>query len=100
MLRFQLGIAVKWILIGAVVLVFAVVGIWYWSMVNNIDQARTIIETSGNVGELMKRVKKDNEGYCFIDFKVAKEKDSIQHFKEYQKLDAKTVRVYIGKESK
>jgi len=97
--KFQVGIAVKWILIGALVLLFVVIAIWHWSRVNDIDQARAIIEASGNMGELMKRVQKDKEGYYFLDFTAAKA-DSIQHFKEYQKLDAKTVRIYVGKESK
>ncbi len=91
--------SVKWILVGALVLIFIVIAIWHWSRVNDVDQARTIIQTSGNIGELTKRVKKDKEGYYFLDFTLAKG-DSIQYFKEYRKLDAKTVRIYIGKELK
>lgn len=90
--QFQVGMAVKYILIGSLVLLFTVAGIWYWSMVNNIDQA------SGTVGELMKRVKKDNEGFYVIDFTAAKG-DSVQRFKEFLQLDAKTVRIVVGKES-
>ena len=97
--KFQVGIAVKWILIGALVLLFVVIAIWHWSRANDVDHARAIIQASGNMGELMKRVQKDKEGYYFLDFTAAKA-DSIQHFKEYQKLDAKTVRIYVGKESK
>src|SRR5687768_13680177 len=96
--RFHVGIAVKYILIGSLVLLFTVAGIWYWSMVNNVDQARTIVETSGTVGELMKRVKKDDEGFYVIDFTAAKG-DSVQRFKEFLQLDAKTVRIVVGKES-
>lgn len=97
--RFHVGIAVKYILIGSLVLLFTIAGIWYWSLVNKVDQAKTIIETSGNMGELVKRVKKHRDGYYFLDFTAAKA-DSIQHFREYQKLDAKTVRIYVGKESR
>jgi hypothetical protein len=50
------------------------------------------------MGELMKRVKKDKQGY-YLDFTAAKA-DSIQHFKEYQELNTKTVRIYVGKKSK
>ena len=95
--KFQLGVAVKWILSGLLVLMLMALAIWYWSMVNNVEQAKTIIQTSANMTELIKRVKKDKEGYYFIEFTSAKG-DSIQRFKEYQKLDAKTVRVYVGKE--
>jgi hypothetical protein len=97
--KFQLGIAVKWMLIGILLLLFLVVSIWYWSLVNNVDEAKAIIQSAGNMGELIKRVKKDNEGYLFIDFIEAKG-DSIQRFKEFEKLDAKTVRIYVGQESK
>lgn len=96
--RFHAGIAVKYILIGSLVLLFTVAGIWYWSMANNVDQARTIIETSGSIGELMKRVKKDEEGFYVIDFTAA-QGDSIKRFKEFLQLDAKTVRIVVAKES-
>ena len=96
--RFHVGIAVKYILIGSLVLLFTLAGIWYWSMVNNVDQARIIIETSDSIGELMKRVKKDQEGFYVIDFTAA-QGDSIKRFKEFLQLDAKTVRIVVGKES-
>ena len=64
--KFQVGIAVKYILIGLLVLLFTVAGIWCWSMVHNVDQAKAIIETSGSMGELMKLVKKDNEGFTSL----------------------------------
>src|SRR5688572_30779918 len=83
--KFHVGIAVKYILIGSLVLLFTVTGIWYWSMVNSVDQAKTIVETFGSMGELMKRVRKDRDGFYVIDFTAAKG-DSILPFTEYQKL--------------
>jgi hypothetical protein len=97
--KFQVGIAVKYILIGSLVLLFTVAGIWYWSMVNKVDQARSIIETSGSIGELMKRVKKDEEGFYVIDFTAAKG-DSIQRFKEFVQVDERTVRIVVDKVSR
>jgi hypothetical protein len=96
--KFQLAIAVKWILTGLIVLLFTAVAVWYWSMTKDIDKARTIIESSGEMGELLKAVTKDKAGYYFIDLTAAKG-DSIRNFKEYRKLNPKTVRVYLGKES-
>jgi hypothetical protein len=96
--KFHVGIAIKYILIGFLVLLFAVAGIWYWSMVNNVHQAKIIIQTSGSMGELMKRVRRDDEGFFVIDFTAAKG-DSIQRFTEFQRLDAKTVRIVLGKAS-
>lgn len=95
--KFQLGAFFKWILIGAIVYPFTWVGIWYWSMVKDIDKARMIIEASGRAGELIKTVQKDRAGYYFLDFTTPKG-DSIKNFTEFRKLNAKTVRVYLGKE--
>jgi hypothetical protein len=97
--KFQLGIAVKWILTGLIALSFVAVAVWYWSMARDVDRARTIIESSGEVVELLKAVAKDKTGYCFIDFTAAKG-DSIRNFKEYRKLNTSTVRVYLGKDSR
>jgi hypothetical protein len=96
--KFQVGVAVKYILIGSLVLLFTVAGIWYWSMVNDVNRAKTVVEASGNMGELMKRVTKDKEGFYVIDFTEAKG-NSIKRFKEFIQLDAKTVRIVVGKES-
>lgn len=95
--KFQLGAAFKWIVIGVFMLLFTWVGVWYWSMVKDIDKARMIIEASGRASELIKAVKKDRSGYFFIDF-TAPQGDSIQNFKEFRKLNAKTVRVSLGKD--
>ena len=94
--KFQIGIAFKWILSGFLALSLIWVAAWRWSMANDVDRAKIIIESSGNVGELLKGMKKDKTGYYFIDFTAVKG-DSIQPFKEYQRLNAKTVRVYLGK---
>lgn len=95
--KFQLGVVIKWILSGLIVLLLTWVGVWYWSMVKDVDRARMIIEASGKADELLKLVEKDEAGYYFIDFTASKG-DSIQSFKEFRKLSAKTVRVYLGKE--
>lgn len=97
-LKFQLGIALKWILGGFLVLMLICIGVWYWSIVNDVERARTIIQASDNLGELIKRVKKNDEGYYFIDFTATKG-DSIRHFTEYQKLNTKTVRIYLGRDT-
>jgi hypothetical protein len=97
--KFQMGITLRWVLSGLFALVFIWTATWYWSMVNDIDRAKTIIEASDNISELIKRVQKNSEGYYFIDFTAAKG-DSIQHFKESQKLNTRTVRVYLGKHHK
>jgi hypothetical protein len=97
--KFQMGVTLRWILGGLVVLLFIWAAIWYWSIANDVDRAKTIIGASGNLSELVKRVQKTNDGYYFIDFSVSKG-DSVQNFKEFQKLNSKTVRVYLGKQSK
>jgi hypothetical protein len=43
-------------------------------------------------------VKKDNEGFYIIDFTAAKS-DSVVFLKEYRKMDSKTVRIYLARET-
>jgi hypothetical protein len=95
--KFQIGMAFKWILSGFLALMLIWIAAWRWSMANDVDRAEAIIEASGNVGELLKGVRKDKSGYYFIDFTAVKG-DTIQFFKEFQRLNAKTVRVYLGNE--
>lgn len=95
--KFQLGIALKWFLVGLIVVLLTWSGVWYWSMIKDLDKARMIIEASGPAGELIKAIQKDKEGYYFIDF-TAPKGDSIRGFKEFRKLNVKTVRVYLGKD--
>jgi hypothetical protein len=97
--KFQMGITVRWVLGGLLVLVFMWSAVWYWSMANDVDKARTIIESSNNLGGLIKRIQINDEGYYFIDFTTAKG-DSIQNFKDFQKINTRTVRVYLGKHHK
>jgi hypothetical protein len=97
--KFQMGITLRWVLSGLVVLFFMWAAIWYWSIAKDIDRAKTIIEASDNISELIKRVQKNSEGYYFIDFTTAKG-DSIQHFNEFQKLRARTIRIYLDKHPK
>src|SRR6266850_4534548 len=52
--KFQIGMAFKWILSGLLVLLLIWIAAWYWSMVNEVDRAKIIIEASGNAGELLK----------------------------------------------
>ena len=97
--RFQMGITLRWGLIGFLVLMLIWVAAWRWSMANDIDRARIIISASDNMGELLKRTKKNRDGFYSIDFTAAKG-DSIRHFVEYEKLNSKTVRVYLGRDTK
>lgn len=95
--KFQMGITLRWVLIGALVLLFVWGAVLYVSVTNELDGARIIIGASDHTSELLKRVKKGDENIYFIDFTAAKG-DSIQPFIEYQKLNTKTVRVYLGRD--
>ena len=97
--KFQRGITLRWsIVVGlAVLLTWGVA--WYWSMRNDVEKARTIIIVSGNMGVLLQAAKKDESGDFFVDLTAAKG-DSTQHFGEFRRLNAKTVRVYLGRGSR
>jgi hypothetical protein len=96
--RFQMGIALKWISFGLLLALFASIAVWYWSMKNEIDHVRMMNETFETTSQLNKRVKKE-DGIYFIDFTVAKG-DSTKYFTEFRKLNASTIRVYLGEERK
>lgn len=97
--KFQLGIAIKWILWSGLIALFLAIAAWHWSNVNKVEQANSIVQNSGKLGELLKLVKKDDEGFYVIDFTAGKD-DSIEFLKEFRKIDAKTVRIYLAKETK
>lgn len=97
--KFQMGITLRWGLIGLLALMLIWVAAWRWSMANDVDRARTIIGASDNISELLKRTKKINEGSYIIDFTAAKG-DSTQRFVEYEKLNSKTVRIYLGRDTR
>jgi hypothetical protein len=94
--KFQRGITIRWSIIAGLAALIAWVAAWHWSMRNDVDKARTIIGVSGNVGVLLQAAKKDKSGAFFIDFTAARG-DSIRHFTEYENLNGRTVRVYLGR---
>lgn len=94
--KFQVAGALKLFIGGLMVLLLASLLIWYWSLTRDIEKANDIIQGSTKVNELLKRVDKDNEGYYFLDFNEAPG-TLIQSFTEFERLDKKTVRVYLGK---
>lgn len=93
--KFQLATAVKWILLAGIIWSFIAAGIWYWSIGRELDRARTIIASRNRVSELAKRARKDDKGVLFIDLTEAKG-DSVQRFREYVRIDKKTIRIFIG----
>lgn len=97
--KFQRGITIRWCLIGGLVVLFTWVAAWYWSVHKDVESARAIIQAAGNMGELLRTTRKDKSGVFFIDFTASKG-DSTRHFTEYQKINSRTVRVYLGRESR
>lgn len=97
--KFQLGIGVRWFLYGCIIAVAAGIGAWHWSNVNKVEEAESILQNSGKLGEMLKLVKKDNEGFYIIGFKAANA-DSIVFLKEFRKMNESTVRIYLAREAK
>jgi len=97
--KFQMGITLRWFLVGFLFLMSVGVATWYRSMSIEVEQAKTILSASGKTNELLKRERKDDEGYYYIDFTSAGG-NATQDFKEFKTLNAKTVRVYLGKDLK
>ena len=97
--KFQMASVFKWLFSGMLVLALSWFGAWHWSRVNDVEAARAILQHSGNMGKLFQRVQKNDSGTHYIDFTASKG-DSVRYLVEYEKLDRKTVRVYVGTESK
>lgn len=95
--KFQMAIAMKWILCGGLVLVAISIGIWYWSLSSDIDRSRTIIHTYDNLSKMAARSEKNREGSYFMDLSEARG-DSVQHFCEYVRIDKKTIRIFLGRD--
>jgi hypothetical protein len=97
--KFQLGITLRWCMIGLLFLMSIGVATWYRSTGIDVERAKTILSASGKANELLNRERKDNEGYYYIDFTAAGG-NATQDFKEFKTLNSKTVRVYLGKDLK
>jgi hypothetical protein len=95
--QFQLGIALKWVIYAGLTMIAITIGVWYWSLSNEIDRARTIIHVHDNLSRMATQAKKNKEGSYFIDLSQARG-DSVQHFREYVRIDKKTVRVFLGRD--
>ncbi len=96
--RFQMGITLRWVFAGIMILLLCVMGNGYWSNTRDVEKARTIMESSGSLNELLKAVKKEKSGSFFIDFTLAKG-DSVRYAKDFVWINSNTVRVYLGKGS-
>lgn len=97
--RFQVGMALRWVIAVIPVLVFMALGIWYWSMGQDVQQAKAILDASGPVRELIQLTQKGEDDWLYLEFRQAIG-DSIHLYKEYERRDAKTVRVYISRPRK
>ncbi|RAW01095.1 hypothetical protein [Pseudochryseolinea flava] len=96
--KFQLSGLIKWAISVVAVLVAMGTGVWQWSRVHDVDAARQILDYSPRVNALLKCVKRTDAGLLFLDFTV-QQGDSIAPFLEYERINKKTVRVYLGMDS-
>lgn len=94
---FQKGITIRWGVIGSLIVLLVWAAVWYWTMTNDVDKAKRIVEVAEPIKELLNRATTDNSGRHFIDFTL-KTEGPIQPFKEFVKIDNTTVRIYLEKE--
>ena len=95
--KFQLGITLRWILIGALVFGFVWTASWVWSAKMELDKAKKIIEHSKVTDKLIPYVKTDADGFYFIEFVVTRQGN--KEVMKVAKIDKNTIRVYLGKDS-
>jgi hypothetical protein len=95
--KFQLAIAMKWILCGGLIMVAISSGIWHWSISSDVDRAQIIINTHDNLSQMAAHAERNRDGSYFIDLSEARG-DSVQHFREYVRIDKKTIRIFLGRD--
>jgi len=96
--QFQIAASLKWLFIGMSIVLFAWIALKWWSAKNDLDEAQRIIQSSERINiHLLNNVKKDTDGFMFLEFTEAKG-NSIKNFIEFEKVNSKTVRVYLGQE--
>ncbi|MFM7855551.1 MAG: hypothetical protein ACKO96_27405, partial [Flammeovirgaceae bacterium] len=88
--------ALKWLLRGISGKLMLWRAVKWWSRNNDLDEAQRIIQSSGRINShLLNNVKSDTDGFLFLEFTEAKG-NAIKNFIEYEKVNSKTVRVYLG----
>jgi hypothetical protein len=95
--KFRMAGAMKWFLTSLLLLIGVAIITWIWSLSDEVERAKDIIEMNGKATELLLQAKKDNQGYFYLDAKEATG-NSIQFFSEFERRDSKTVRIYLGRE--
>jgi len=96
--KFQIAHSLKWLFIGlSLFLIIWILSNW-WTNVDNLNRAETIIETSDQIkSSLLQRVKKDEKGYYYLEF-TKSSGEQVRFFNEFDRIDNETVRVYLGKQ--
>ncbi len=94
--KFQMAIAMKWLLSLGLILVAISLGVWCWSISNDVTRARIISETHDNLSKMATFAKK-NKGSYFIDITETRA-DSVRHFKEYVRINKSTIRIFLGRD--
>ncbi|MCC6836688.1 MAG: hypothetical protein IT213_17010 [Cytophagales bacterium] len=94
--QFQLAASLKWLFIGVSVVLLSWISLTWWSRKNDLEEAERIIQSSVRINShLLNNVKEDRDGFMFLEFTEAKG-NSIKNFIEYEKINSKTIRVYLG----
>lgn len=96
--RFQIAASLKWLFIGLSFDLLLWICLIWWNSFNNVEEARKVIQSAGRINsELLKSVQLDSDGFFFLEFKEAPGV-SIKNFIEFERVNSKTVRVYLGQE--
>lgn len=97
--KFSLAGTLKWLWIGLTLIIIWWSGYFWWLQRVDVKTAQLVLKTADSITlELVQRVKKDKDGYFYLEFTKPKN-NSIQFFSEYSQLGDKKIRVYVGKDS-
>lgn len=93
--KFQMGIAIKWLIFGGLAIALTFCFVWYVSIQSDLAKAQYILDHEPALTQLLQQGKSDGKNY-FMEFRKPLG-DGIQFLTEYEQIDSRTVRVYIDK---
>ncbi len=95
--KFKFAESLPWLFVGLSAVLIVTVSLIWWRQYNDVRKASFIIAASKGADEtFIRSVKKDSQGYVYLEFSKAKG-TVIDFWTQYEQVKKDTIRVYVGK---
>lgn len=95
--KFKFAESLRWLFVGFSAALVVAISIIWWRQYNDVKKASLIIAASKGADEtFIRSVKKDSQGYVYLEFSKAKG-TVIDFWTQYEQIKKDTIRVYVGK---